>query len=259
MPAILTSIIFLAIGMVLVGATPVPPSPLRLATTFSRIANELDHIGLGDCSLVNVGLPLNNTNPQLPQPSSHLSLKYVALGRGTQNYSCPSSTDSFHSRNSTVPVATGAVATLFDASCIASTSLTLLNELPAIIQSTPLGSLTFVAEMLSRTTDSSDPILGEHYFDASGDPFFDLRLSGSDDWIIAKKDASVDAPKRASRSSGNGGSKDVAWLELGCKEGHGIKEVYRVMTYGGSSPTTCAGQNDAILVDYAAEYWFYGS
>lgn len=30
------------------------------------------------------------------------------------------------------------------------------------------------------------------------------------------------------------------------------------MTFEGSAPSTCAGQNDTILVDYAAEYWFYG-
>lgn len=31
-----------------------------------------------------------------------------------------------------------------------------------------------------------------------------------------------------------------------------------MMTDDGGAPTTCAGQNDTVLVGYAAEYWFYG-
>lgn len=30
------------------------------------------------------------------------------------------------------------------------------------------------------------------------------------------------------------------------------------MTIGGVAPTTCVVQNDTVLVEYAAEYWFYG-
>lgn len=133
-----------------------------------------------------------------------------------------------------------------------------------------------MAEVLGATTNSPDLILGEHYFDANGDPFFDLRMSGSDTWMIAKKNASVSAPTREYSSDSD--SKDAVWLQLGSKEGHGIKvsmtkssstvfgiclltwaqEVYRVMTFEGSPPSSCAGLNDTVLVEYAAEYWFYG-
>lgn len=192
--------------------------PLRLATTFSHIASELDHINLGNCSLADADLPLNDTKVELPGPSSHLTLKYVALGRGTQNYSCPSTNASC--RNTTAPTATGAAATLFDASCLASTSTTLLHEIPALTGRTPLGSLAFMAEILSSTTNTSDLIIGEHYFDAAGDPFFDLRLGGSNTWMIAKKNASVTAPTRVYSSPDE--SKDVPWLKLGRKDGNGI-------------------------------------
>lgn len=77
-----------------------------------------------------------------------------------------------------------------------------------------------MAGMLDSTTDSSGVILGEHYFDANGDPFFDLRSSGSDAWMIAKKDASVSAPMRHYSSHA---SKDVPWLKLGSMTGNGIK------------------------------------
>lgn len=30
------------------------------------------------------------------------------------------------------------------------------------------------------------------------------------------------------------------------------------MTFDGAAPSTCAGQNETVLVDYGAEYWFYG-
>ncbi|KAJ5595231.1 uncharacterized protein N7459_001439 [Penicillium hispanicum] len=251
MHGIHTLIRFLAMG--LAGTASALPGPLRLAATFSHIANELDHISLGNCSLVNATLPLNDTRVKLPSPSSHLSLKYVALGRGTQNYSCPSS--SVDTRNSIAPVATGAAATLFDASCLAASSLTLLHEMPAVVGNAPLGSLAFMAELLSQVTNTSDIILGEHYFDAKGNPSFDLRLSNSDDWMISKKTASVVAPKRVSTPER---SQDVPWLKLDRKEGNGIKEVYRVMTFEGGPPSTCAGLNGTVLVQYAAEYWFYG-
>ncbi|KAJ5388083.1 hypothetical protein N7509_010624 [Penicillium cosmopolitanum] len=114
-----------------------------------------------------------------------------------------------------------------------------------------------MAEALTLTTNSSNLIIGEHYFNAAGDPFFDLSMSGSDAWMACKKDASVSAPTRVSRISGKDES-DVPWLKLDCKDCKGVKEVYRVMTIGGVAPTTCVVQNDTVLVEYAAEYWFYG-
>lgn len=195
------------------------PGPLRVANTFSHIVNELGQISLGNCSLANASLPLNDTKRVLPDPSLHLTLKYVAVGRGTQNYSCPSTDAS--SRNTTAPAAIGAAATLFDASCVASTSINLLHELPAVAGRTPLGSLAFMAEMLSSTTNSSDLIIGEHYFNAAGEPFFNLKLSGHDDWMVAAKSASVSAPTRVYTTKT--ASKDVAWLSLKRKEGQGIK------------------------------------
>lgn len=40
----------------------------------------------------------------------------------------------------------------------------------------------------------------------------------------------------------------------------GVKEIYRVNTHSGSAPATCAGKPEGEFeIDYAAEYWFYGS
>ncbi|KAJ5923513.1 hypothetical protein N7454_008758 [Penicillium verhagenii] len=232
------------------GATSIP-GPLRLVSTFSRISSELDNIILGNCSLSDATLPIDKTAVKLPEPSSNLSLKYIAIGRGTQNYTCENST------SSAVPVSVGAAATLFDASCIASKSLTLLHEMPAVFGEAPVASLAFLAELLSHTTNSSNLILGEHYFDAAGYPVLDLRLSGSDDWVVATKNASVNATQISTSTNQN-----VAWLELDRKSGDncgsGVHKVYRVETYQGSAPSTCAGLNLTVEVQYAAEYWFYG-
>jgi Protein of unknown function (DUF3455). len=78
-----------------------------------------------------------------------------------------------------------------------------------------------MAEMVSSTTKSPGLIIGEHYFDAPGDPFFDMRVGGGGDWMVGMKNESVSAPARvyASKSA----SKDVAWLRLRRKAGKGIK------------------------------------
>lgn len=193
------------------------PRPLQLATIFAHISDELDHTSLSNCNLSAAILPVNDTKVHLPTPSSSLVLTYVALGRGTQNYSC-STSDS-----STKPVAVGAAATLFDASCLALASMSLLHEVPAIMRRTPLGSLAFMAETMSFATNTPGLIIGEHYFDADGDPYFDLRLGGANAWIVAAKKASADAPIREANTCGDTSSEDVAWLELKRKAGDGLE------------------------------------
>jgi hypothetical protein len=193
------------------------PHPLALASSFSLIYHELDNINLGNCSLANATLPLNATKYPLPEPCRNLTLKHVALGRGTQNYTCP--LDASSNPQSTIkPEATGAVATLFDASCIVSASESLLHRVPGIISTTPLGSLAFMAALVAQGTRSTNLIVGEHYFDAASDPVFDLSLTGSNSWIVSTKKASVPAPYSTSKSG-----DDVPWLKLGYKKGQNIQ------------------------------------
>lgn len=218
-----TQTLSLFLSLVVAGMAFSLPGPLSLATTFSQIANDLDDISLGSCSLKGIELPLNNTKVKLPSPSPNLNLKYVAIGRGTQNYSCPSSGASSKSRRDTTPEATGAVATLFDASCLASTSTNLLHEIPAVVGKAPLGPLAFLAEIMSSSTNTSDLIIGEHYFNSAGEPVFDLELGDDDAWMVAKKNASVDAPKRELNASKGDAVKDVPWLKLDYKKGKGLK------------------------------------
>ncbi|KAG9637028.1 hypothetical protein KCU95_g5325, partial [Aureobasidium melanogenum] len=169
-------------------------------------------------------VPLNG----LPAPGT-LSLEYIALGVGTQNYSC--------SATGATPTAIGAVADLYDASML---------KTPARSSLIP----SFAAVAYSTHTWFNLPTLGHHWFSAAGVPTFDLEGHG---FLSAKKVASVPAPSGSIDAS-------VDWLFLE-DDGRGvsknIKAVYRVETAGGSAPATCSNSG-VIQVPYAAEYWFYG-
>ncbi|KAH0360560.1 hypothetical protein KCU65_g9330, partial [Aureobasidium melanogenum] len=169
-------------------------------------------------------VPLNG----LPAPGA-LSLEYIALGVGTQNYSC--------SATGATPTAIGAVASLYDASML---------KTPARSSLIP----SYAAVAYSTHTWFNLPTLGHHWFSAAGVPTFDLESHG---FLSAKKVADVPAPAGSIAGS-------VDWLFLQ-DDGRGVsknlKAVYRVETAGGSAPATCS-KSGVIEVSYAAEYWFYG-
>ncbi|PWY89466.1 hypothetical protein BO94DRAFT_37342 [Aspergillus sclerotioniger CBS 115572] len=217
---------------------------LTTTSVFTTTISTLQDLDLTSCCLNHTILNLEYNQTALPSPSPNLTLQHVALGRGVQNYTCPSSP----ANDTAKPTSTGALATLFDASCIVSSDQRLLHRIPAFLQNVPLETLDFFASLASLAGPDS-AILGEHYFSASAMPFFDLRLGGNDEWAAAKKVASVVSPVA---------SMDVPWLKLVAVDGVGIKEVYRVYTAGGMSPATCEGMKSEFSVDYAAEYWFYG-
>ncbi|KAK8058696.1 hypothetical protein PG994_009144 [Apiospora phragmitis] len=180
------------------------------------------------CDLSQVKLP----ESALPPPSAGLYLKHVAVGRGTQNYTCDTSNPS------SAPVLFGALATLFNASCIAA-------SYPDVLQ-LKMGPIDYV-------------LSGHHFFTDVTTPYFNLDTTpGSQFGTIpcAKLNqtaAPADAPK------GQKGEGAVAWLKLRSKDGAtgDLQEVYRVGTAGGSSPATCEGMPATFEVQYSAEYWFY--
>ncbi|KAL4807971.1 hypothetical protein BDV18DRAFT_110365 [Aspergillus unguis] len=227
-----------------VNALPAPSAtPSSSASIFSSLLTSfIQNTDLTNCPLDSITLPAST----LPSPSDDLSLKHIVLGRGTQNYTCVDDTAD------STPSATGATATLFDASCLASAE-SLLHLLPEILKPIPLSNDDFLADVLHRLT-GQDLVLGRHYFTADGVPFFDLRRGkgSEDDWVAAKKDSEADAPAKP----GYGLTGDVAWLKLDGTHG-GFKEVYRVHTAGGSAPENCEGLDGELTVDYSAEYWFY--
>lgn len=190
----------------------------------------------------------------LPAVTEGLTLKHVAIGRGTQNYTCDLS-------NSTaVPSALGAVATLFNASCVASTYPDLLNMLPRVAlafnltESDAYTSNLVPANTNTRLAPGNYMISGHHYFLTTTTPFFNLD---TDNWQLGaapcSKNATENAP--ADAPAGQNGEKAVAWLKLKTADtatGQ-LQEVYRVQTAGGSPPATCAGMSAAFEVQYSAQ------
>ncbi|KAI9043823.1 DUF3455 domain-containing protein [Aspergillus affinis] len=256
-----TIFVFLFLTIFGVQAAPTPAGPdtatetpdwfevgvsnLELAEEFVKITKVLGSVNINHCPLDNIKIPLEQTKPPLPNPGNGLKLKYVAIGRGTQNYTC-NGTDA-----SAAPVSVGAVATLYDVSCFAALNPDLPHALTGPFSKTIPSVLSFVNAVLSRVIHSSTDtiVLGEHYFDGKT-PFFDLRLGGYPDWIGTKKVGSTDAPNKA---------QNVPWLKLEATNSSGLHDVYRLYTAGGQAPASCKGQLPAFVIDYAAEYWFYSA
>ena len=177
--------------------------------------------------------------------TSGLVLKHVALGRGTQNYTCGS--------NATAPpTAVGAKAALFNATCIASSYPELLTMLPRV-------ALEF--NLTSQDESSLPPtnllLSGQHFFTNATTPFFNLDTQVlSLGQAPCAKNNSVTAPTDAPVGQYNKGDGAVPWLKLIARDGATgkIEEVYRVNTAGGNPPATCAGITGNFTVEYSAEY-----
>lgn len=189
----------------------------------------------------------------VPLPSSGLpaptgALQYIALGVGTQNYTCASTPGS----TSAAPVSIGALARLSDASQFLQNHDDLVDKLPGLALGLSTMGISDPAKMFNL------PYLGQHFFTSTASPEFDLTAVG--DRLVAKKLANVAAPADACAGPGNAGAVD--WLQLGDNGAGlsfgGIGYVYRVQTAGGKAPATCAGKTGVFTVPYAAEYWYYG-
>jgi hypothetical protein len=191
------------------------------------------------CDLSRAKMPVA---PQaLPAVSEGLKLHHVAVGRGTQNYTCDTSNPS------SAPAPNGAWAHLFNASCVAALYPDLLESIPGmaihfdVSETQPLGP--------SGLTPS-----GLHYFSNKTTPVFDLGDYGI---FHGAKLNGTDAPTAA--AVGLAGERAVPWLKLATIEGStaNMKEVYRVDTAGGSAPATCQGLPATFEIQYATVYWFF--
>lgn len=192
---------------------------------------------------------LANIEPPAPTPlppvSAGLTLKHVAIGRGTQNYSCSANNET------AAPFAVGAVATLYNASCVASTYPDLLTILPNV-------ALQFNLSNANQATlsPSNLAISGHHYFSNTTTPVFNLDTTTMDLGIApCSKNASTPAPAAASVGQENDGFGAVPWLKLLTRDGAtgNLEEVFRINTAGGNPPATCAGMPATFEVQYAAE------
>lgn len=180
----------------------------------------------------------------LPAPSEGLVLKHVAIGRGTQNYTCATT-------NATAPpAAVGAVATLYNASCVASTYPDLLALLPSVAL-----QFNLTSNDQPSLTPSNLAISGHHFFTNATTPKFDLDTTAMQLGVApCAKNNSVAAPAGAVKGQYDQGFGAVPWLKLITHGATGnLEEVYRVNTAGGNPPATCAGMPAAFEVEYASE------
>lgn len=213
------------------------------ATSSSPVAGlEFDPFAFTCCDVSQASLPAVAPAAALPAPTGTLAL--VAIGRGTQNFTCDPS-------NATaVPFAVGAIASLYNASCLAAQVPALLSLVPDIVLQDPLPTSD---NTMAPLVPFGLARVGRHYFPNATTPTFELDLLGT---LSLHKNVSVPAPVGAALGEGGMGSGSVAWLQL-VAGGTGIKQVYRVNTAGGSAPAVCRGQMESFQVQYAAEYWFY--
>ena len=170
-----------------------------------------------------------------------------------QNYTCADST------SNSKPKAAGAVANLYNATCMAANYPDLLELIPTIIwnSSVPLDVASFPWSKIQLPANID--LMGHHFFFDSTTPEFNLNLDKGKQFGIAmtKKEGSIDAPGNALK--GDYGA--VPWLYLTTTKGTvgKYKAVYRVDTASGSPPDTCEGQPEKFQMKYSANYYFFGN
>ncbi|KAL8773330.1 MAG: hypothetical protein Q9209_001724 [Squamulea sp. 1 TL-2023] len=216
------------------------------------------------CNIANPSMP---TIPNLPPVTEGLTLYHVAVGRGTQNYTC-NPTDP-----NAIPVAAGAKATLYNTTCMSCLAPVAMSKLAAsaLAMPTPQGETPlFPAQAF---------VSGQHYFTGPA-PTFNLHTNTHNYGIqFASLLSKVPVPENMivpGQNVGKDGSRPVPWLKLSSanalsdtapgvlqqalgSDASPVKELYRVNTAGGSPPKTCDGLAKNFEVEYAAEYWFWGS
>jgi hypothetical protein len=162
-------------------------------------------------------------------------------------------------------VAAGALATLFNITCLTSRSATLAQFLPTIALTYPLAR-----DALDRAACPM-PISGHHFFSDATTAYFDLDTANSAYGAAGfKKTDAAAAPRSTTPGFGIVGAAAAAaadgmqygtvpWLKLHSKARDSrFQEVYRVRTRGGNPPKTCAEAGKLQFeVQYSAEYWFY--
>lgn len=185
-------------------------------------------------------LDLTAVSSGLPSPTATPLI--IALGVGTQNYTCDSTTGTYSSNV--------AIADLYD--------------IASLVKPSTKDGLSKLYLQKSTECSSDDPnplqlsLIGDHYFDSSSKPNFDFAKSNRG-WLQAKKGANVAAPATAAKGAQGDAYGTIDWLYL-LDNGDGVSEdllsVYRVWTAGGKPPSSCSGDQQ-IEIPYAAEYWFY--
>lgn len=198
----------------------------------------------------------------LPAPDPSWKLSEVVVGRGVQNYTC-----SLASKD-VKPKAIGAVASLYNVSCLAANYPDILDMVPGLALQYALP-----ADPMANLEPSNLVLAGHHYFNSDSKPTFDLSqdypagelkiatsLSQDLGKAVVKVNSNSTAPTDAPKGMNGQGNGAVTWLLLDSIKNSttgDITAVYRLNTAGGQPPATCEDSPAVFSVQYAAEYWFY--
>ncbi|KAJ7445173.1 hypothetical protein B0H11DRAFT_14615 [Mycena galericulata] len=172
---------------------------------------------------------------------------YVALGVGIQNYTC-SSAGKYTS--------IGAVASLFDISCLAPTPAFAPVQTNAFNDWNSASASTTASSIGARV--GAPNLLGYHYFviGATGalSPKWDFTSTGknagnSSAFVIGAKVGDIAAPTNT--------ATNVDWLALNNASGSLASKIFRIDTVGGQPPTSCTAGSANITVKYTAKYFLY--
>jgi len=187
-------------------------------------------------------LPDIPANQTLVSLTAGLKTQFVGLGMGVQNYTC-SAAGTY--------VTAGAVATLYDVSCLVNTPL--FKQLPSMAYA--VSQRVAATAAITKQLGGPPIKLGEHIFVPNPNgvagaisPFFDLTSSQkTPSSVLAAKVGDLPAPT---------GKDDVDYLELKRISGTIGAQVFRLDTKAGTPPASCTPGSPLISVPYAANYWF---
>ncbi|KAG9101221.1 hypothetical protein FRC06_003261 [Ceratobasidium sp. 370] len=170
---------------------------------------------------------------------------YIALGVGTQNYTCTAAGNY---------TSAGAVAVLIDIGCLYEYDTKLFDDIQdKVYNLIPMYSHQKPSwHKIEAMLKYYPYILGDHYFtarDGAIAPVFDFRArskKGDENaFTIDKRVAGIPSPD---------GKKNVDWLQLQSVAGQLAKYTFRVDTKGGVAPKSCSKEGHVITVPYTTKY-----
>ncbi|KAJ7779752.1 hypothetical protein B0H16DRAFT_1671861 [Mycena metata] len=199
------------------------------------------------CSTTSAVMDLPANQTQLVNPGANPL--YVGIGVGVQNYTCSASTLKYTS--------TGAVASLFDISCLDATpaftnvqtaAFNAWNALPAGASPNSIGARV-----------GAPSLLGYHYFIPSPSgtgisPKWDFTSTGAN---AGNANAFVVGTKVGDLTDATNTAVNVDWLALNNLEGSLASKVFRIDTVNGQPPSSCVAGSADISVKYTAKYFLY--
>ncbi|KAF8180559.1 hypothetical protein K438DRAFT_1842121 [Mycena galopus ATCC 62051] len=196
-----------------------------------------------DTSYAKMDLPPNQTALVAPTTNP----LFVLLGVGIQNYTC----------SGTAFTSIGAVASLFDISCLAGTpkfanvqqkAFNIWTDAPKDVPATSIGHLV-----------DAPHLDGFHYFVTSPSgtglsPEWDFTSTGkfagnATAFVLGAKVGDILAPVDP--------ATNIDWLSLVAAEGDLASQIFRIDTVGGQPPTSCDVTGQQISVKYTSKYFLY--